>query len=219
MDQDVLSSRALVFAGGQFNKSDLDGVCIDTSDLIVGVDHGIEHCLACGLIPDIILGDFDSVEKSTLNNERVKQAEVIGYDARKNFSDLELALLHLEEKSVASVTLFGISGGRTDHHLFNWLLPFHKQWPYSIELVDSTVHAHLVSAQYPLSSRSYCAQTVSLLPMPQATGVCTTGLEYPLTGATLTMGSTRGLSNVATGSAFGVTVKEGQLLVFRVRAE
>ena len=52
-----------------------------------------------------------------------------------------------------------------------------------------------------------------------ADGVTTEGLEYPLTGETLEPGSSRGVSNVFTGTTARVTVENGILLAVRPEAE
>jgi len=214
-----LAQRAWVFAGGHYRVSDLDTKNISSDDLIVGVDHGIEHCLASDLTPDILIGDFDSVEQSLLSDPRLEHAERINYLRRKDQSDLELALEHLAKSAVNSVTLLGVSGGRSDHHLFNWMLSLQKSWPFSLELIDDTVHAYLVSAQFPLTRTAQQSQIVSLLPMPRASGVCTSGLEYPLNNASLLPGSTLGLSNVANESIVQVSVSDGSLLAFFIREQ
>jgi len=74
-----------------------------------------------------------------------------------------------------------------------------------------------VTSDYPLRRASQSGLTVSLLPFPDASGVSTSGLEYPLYDATLSAGTTLGLSNVTTGSEIVVSVKTGQALVFFVK--
>lgn len=189
------------------------------ADIVVGVDHGIAHCLAANLIPDVLMGDFDSVDDAVLNDVRLSNAQKISFPARKNQSDLQLALEWLNTKSVECVTLLGVSGGRSDHHLFNWLLPLHSAWNFSLEYIDASVHAHVVDVNNPLDVSATSGQTISILPLPEAMGVTTRGLEYPLKNAHLVAGSTLGLSNVASAVDIGVSLLSGRLLVFRVKTD
>ncbi len=213
-------TSAWVFAGGEFNVDELSADAISEADTIIGVDYGISHCLRLGLVPDILVGDFDSIDAAVLNDKRLVGVPRRRYPARKNSSDLELALHGLSETTVRRVVLLGISGGRSDHHLFNWLLPLQADWPFAVELIDHSVHAHLVSVDYPLLQvPAVIGQTVSILPMPEALGVTTQGLEYPLSGEALAHGSTLGLSNVADAIQISVSVSAGKLLVFRVKAD
>lgn len=212
-------SCAWVFAGGEFQLGDIQDCVIADTDIVVGVDHGIAHCLRLDLTPSVMVGDFDSIAPQLLDDERLNNVPRKSYPARKNSSDLELALHSLSDSAVSRVVLLGVSGGRSDHHLFNWMLPLLTDWPFAIELIDHSVHAHLVTASYPLHVPATIGQTISLLPMPEAIDVTTQGLDYPLHAHTLGSGSTLGLSNVANASTISVSVSAGRLLVFRVKAD
>ena len=211
------TKSAWVFAGGEFHVEDLDISCVNEHDTIVGVDRGIEHCLSTGLVPDLLMGDFDSVESTVLHDSRLAEKQIIRHPVRKNSSDLELALQWLSDSEIDRVVLLGISGGRSDHHLFNWMLPMQKIWPFSTELVDKSVHAYTVNATYPLHIPVHTGDTVSLLPMPDADGVVTEGLEYALHNASIGSGTTLGLSNIAVAETISVSIDSGQLLVFHVK--
>ena len=207
-----------MFAGGDFHIDDPGMACV-TPDIVIGVDRGIEHCLSVGIVPDVLIGDFDSVDGSVLHDSRLSHSETIRHPARKSSSDLELALRWLVNTDIERVVLLGISGGRSDHHLFNWMLPMQQAWPFSIELIDKSGYAYKVNAKYPLNISARPGQTISLIPMPDASGVTTSGLEYALQDATLTTGSTLGLSNVAVSETVSVSVSAGQLLAFHVKIE
>lgn len=212
-----MSARAWVVAGGDFHPDTIDLSAISSTDVVIGVDKGIGYCLSIGLIPDLLMGDFDSIDPVLLEDSRLEGVEKQCFPERKNSSDLDLALQWLRSSDVHHVTLIAISGGRSDHHLFNWLLPLQKELTFAIELIDASAHAYLVTPQHPLKTVADAGQLVSLVPMPEASGVSTQGLEYPLHDAELTAGSTLGLSNVASQVSIGVSVSKGKLLVFRVR--
>ena len=211
--------NAWVFAGGEFQTNCFNSDWIAAGDVVVGVDHGIAHCLNAGAVPDVMLGDFDSVDDAVLLDDRLAGVQRLRYPSRKNSSDLELALEWLSQAQVARVILMGVSGGRSDHHLINWLLASQERWPFAIEMIDSTVHAHVVTPRYELDVSAKIGQTVSLMPLFEASGVTTVGLEYALHEAHLVPGTTRGLSNVAAADIIRVSITAGRLLVFRVNAD
>ena len=211
-----MSAAAWVIAGGKLHPSTLDAAVIAPGDIVVGVDKGIGYCLQRDIVPDVLMGDFDSLDPAQLKDPRLDGVEKQSFPARKNSSDLELALQWLRTSEVSHVRLLAISGGRSDHHLFNWLLPLQGNWPFTIELIDASAHAHLVTPRNPLHTTTTLGQVVSLVPMPQASGVSTQGLEYPLHNAEMTAGSTLGLSNVASQLRIRVSISSGQLLVFRI---
>lgn len=208
--------RAWVFAGGDFQPEGFDHAWLSEGDMIVGVDHGIAHCLDTGLVPDVIIGDFDSVDSSVLSDRRLTDVTRKIYPARKASSDLELALDWLSDIEVDRVIVMGISGGRSDHHLINWMLPAQQRWSFAMELIDRTVHAHVVTPRHALNTSAQVGQTISLMPLPEASGVCTAGLEYALHDARMCVGTSLGLSNVASQETISVTISQGGLLVFLV---
>ncbi|MFK7892431.1 MAG: thiamine diphosphokinase [Granulosicoccus sp.] len=207
-----------VFAGGNFQRDDFSIESFDPdSDRCVAVDGGVEHCLAAGMTPHLLIGDLDSVHPSTLADRRLLEVPRQVYPTDKDASDLELALQVLEDWQPRKVSLLGVSGGRTDHMLFNWLLPLSRNWRFHMDILDSSVHAYVVTAERNLHVSAVPGQLLSVLALTDCTGVCLDGVEYPLAGATLQCGSTIGLSNRLTDDAFALTIDTGKLLTMLVR--
>lgn len=189
-------TRAIVFANGDCN----DAICtlanISKKDFLVCVDGGLRHCLAAGLQPNLLVGDLDSLDKASADAINGQHIECVQFPTQKNASDLELTLRTLLDRSIEEVVLLGISGGRTDHVLFNWQLAASRSWPYRLRLIDDYVDAQVVDSSRPLSITAEAGQTFSVIPLIQnAKGVEIAGAAYPLTGADLPLGSTLGLSN------------------------
>ncbi|MBX2836726.1 MAG: thiamine diphosphokinase [Gammaproteobacteria bacterium] len=208
--------RAWVFAGGAFAPEHLSE-SYSSEDLVVCVDSGLSHCLASGLQPSLLVGDFDSVDKSLL--ETISGVDIDQHSPRKNQSDLELALVQLQQQAVDEIVLLGVSGGRTDHLLFNWFLPQRYLGQARIRILDGTVDARLVSSKHPFSAHMASGLTVSLFPLNKVAGIVTHGLEYPLSNASMDPGTTLGLSNVSIGGEVSVTVTSGLLWLLEVVAE
>ena len=186
---------------------------------MVCADGGVVHCLAAGIIPDFLVGDFDSVDPEILDRSELASVQRESYPSEKNQSDLELCLdlLCQLETVPDDVILLGVSGGRSDHHLFNWLLPMLRDWPFGVRLIDDSVDACLVSASRPFKRSCEVGRTLSLVALSEASGVTTAGLEYPLCDAVLHPGSTCGLSNVISDKEVCVSLSNGQLLAMQIR--
>ncbi len=214
-----MASSALVFAGGDFSNNAMAGVASGEGVDVWCADRGVVHAAAAGLVPIKIVGDCDSVPEAKLAWALDAGAELIRLEREKNASDLEHTLRELVDRDYAHVTVLGVSGGRTDHTLFNWFLALQQDWPFSLTFVDSTVSAYLVHADAPFNAQIPADTTVSLVCRDSVSGVNTMGLKYPLTDARLMGGSTLGLSNeVARDAAeeltsVSVTVSTGRLLV------
>ena len=64
---------------------------------IICVDKGIELCKACGVVPNVLIGDFDSANQSSVEWARAKNIPVERYPADKDFTDTQLALKRAAE--------------------------------------------------------------------------------------------------------------------------
>lgn len=209
----VYNSRAIVFANGELGERALLRADIQDDDFIVCVDGGLTHAQALGIQPRLLIGDFDSAQSTDLKATNIANVERIKHPTTKDASDLELALQELQQREIQDVLLLGISGGRTDHGLFNWMLPAVKAWAYRLRLLDETADAHVVNRTQPFKSKVKSGSLISLLPLRAVAGVTTTGLEYPLSNASIKPGSTLGLSNVVCANDVTVELASGVLLV------
>ncbi len=215
-----MSRSALVFAGGPFEHSTWPLAQALGYDDVWCADSGLIHAKACGLSPDVVVGDFDSAPKNLLHEASASGAKLIQHPADKNASDLELTLHELAKANYSQVTLLAFSGGRTDHSLFNWMLALQQDWPFQLTIFDDTVSAYLVHGTIHFCAPLAKGTQVSLLPRDSVSGVTTQGLKYPLFDARLMGGSTLGLSNEADGSEeVSVSVESGRLLVLVVHSD
>jgi len=212
--------RALVLAGGDFAPATLDGLPLEGAR-VVCVDRGLVHALAANLAPTLLVGDLDSVPAELLARPGFAELPRRVFPADKDASDLALALHALadEPEPPDEVIVAGVSGGRTDHLLFNWFLPARRAWPFALRLVDASVEAVVVTPERPFVGVAVVGRTFSLLPLGRVDGVTTRGLRYALAGATLEPGSTLGLSNVVAAGAVSVEVARGTVLALAGRAD
>jgi len=200
-----VKKSALVFAGGSFLVETLQWVSEEAKQADVWcADRGVEHAISCGLWPKVIVGDCDSVSPKALQDAIAHGAEIIKHPQDKNASDLELTLKELTDSQYSDITLLAVSGGRTDHALFNWMLIMQQDWPYQLSVVDETISAYLVHSDVSFSAQLSPGTTVSLLSRESVAGVTTKGMKYPLTDARLMGGSTLGLSNEVANEKAGI---------------
>lgn len=114
--------HAAIFANGVIEDYAMISLKASLCQTIIAVDGGIEHCLNLGMIPDILIGDMDSVDQAIL--EELPHLKQIKYPKEKDESDLELALDYCNLDLFEKVTIFGGLGGFLDHTLANlFLLP------------------------------------------------------------------------------------------------
>ena len=185
--------------------------------VVVAADSGVAHALALGLIVDIAVGDFDSLDPETLASVEATGTRVERHPVAKDATDLELALDVALGLGAEQVVVLGGHGGRLDHFLANGLVLAAPQ--YGGVEVEAVVGDAIVSVVRPGPSLRFggrSGQTVTILPMHgPAAGVRTEGLRYPLHGETLPAGTTRGVSNELVADEAQVSLTGGVVLVVR----
>ncbi|MBP5453453.1 MAG: thiamine diphosphokinase, partial [Lachnospiraceae bacterium] len=79
--------NCLIISGGEFNSlpSDFE------YDYCIACDHGFDHAKKLGIKPDLLIGDFDSLESI---KDDFKDVPVQSFDTRKDDTDTMLAIKH-----------------------------------------------------------------------------------------------------------------------------
>ncbi|MDT8716469.1 thiamine diphosphokinase [Clostridium sp. 19966] len=108
----------IVSAGNRPCKKLIEEEAMD-SDYIIGVDKGNEYLYESNMIPNLMLGDFDSIDEEKLNNYIKNNNVYIRYPAEKDYTDTELAVIKSIELGAKAVTILGCIGTRMDHTLGN----------------------------------------------------------------------------------------------------
>jgi len=219
MDQSPTGAgrRALIVTGGRLGDWVLDE--IETADYIIGADSGADFLVRRGIVPDLALGDFDSVAPERLPLIRETARSFQSVDAvDKDWTDTELALREAVGRGYAEVRIAGGLGTRFDHSLANvHLLRQARLTGSEACLVDEHNEIRLCAGRSALKSDDRFPY-VSLLPLTTVvTGVTLTGFRYPLTDATLRLGWSIGVSNVLDAPLGTVTIAEGEVLIIRSR--
>lgn len=180
---------------------------IEETDLVIAADGGLKHTRALGIIPDVILGDFDSLGFTP------EGANV--FPVEKDDTDAMLAVRHGLAQGCDLFFLYGsLDGPRLDHTIANFqTLQF---------LADHGAVGYLIGKDFMLTTvknggirfPAGCEGTVSVFCLgADARGVSIEGLYYGLTDGTLTAGFPLGVSNHFTGGEASICVSEGSLLV------
>ena len=202
--------RAIIFANGVTSPPPT----FQPDDLIIAADGGARHCLALGLTPHLVVGDFDSLDDDRLKLLRELGVELVQYPIRKDYTDLELALQHACQRGATEILVLAALGGRWDQTLANVLLLANQEFAtLEICLIDGAQEIRLVHAGQHLEIHGNPGDTVSLIPLNgDAQGITTEDLEYPLHSETLRFGGTRGISNMMIAPSAAVFLKHGTLL-------
>jgi thiamine pyrophosphokinase len=105
----------------------------------VGADRGSLHLMANGIIPDIAIGDFDSISKKEQKLVQDNVPIFKRFPPEKDDTDSELCLLAAREKfNAQEYYVYGATGGRIDHFLVNlFTLLIRDSWTFMTNFITS----------------------------------------------------------------------------------
>jgi thiamine pyrophosphokinase len=183
--------------------------------LLVAADAGAEWCVALGRTPDLAVGDFDSAETGAPARLRSLGVEVQEHSAAKDASDLDLAVSAAIARGASRLTLTACFGGRLDHTLASLgsLMRASVGLAADVQEPSFAAWAFEAPARSGISLSVEPGGTLSVFSLGSAVGVTVRGGTFPLDDATLDPLSSRGLSNIASGTRFSVSASEGSVVV------
>ena len=182
---------------------------------VICADGGARHVEAAGILPDLIVGDMDSLDAQREAYYEAKGCRIIRHPRRKDETDTELALHEAFRMEPAEVWIWGALGYRIDHTLANIsLLVQGKRKGIEVKLIDAWCDLFLIDRRMVLEGEA--GQTVSLFPYGgPAVGVTLTGFEFPLRSAVMEIGRPHGVSNRMTAGKGIIELDSGWLLAVR----
>lgn len=199
--------RCFIFAAGTFyglRETPAPG------DLVIAADAGYLTCRKAGVTPDLLLGDFDSM------NQPADFANVRRVPVEKDDTDTMLAIKTALEEGCGEVYLYGGTGGkRLDHTLANLqsLLYLRRRGARGY-LYDDDFLWTVIENEELTVPRTVKWGLLSVFCLgARAEGVDEIGLQYPLEDGTLTAEFPLGVSNHIVESSATVRVRNGVLAV------
>ncbi len=199
----------LLIANGELDCRVVERISFRSVGKIVAADGGALRALACGLIPDVVIGDLDSVQR--LDRSRLPKTEFLLRPSQE-LNDLEKALQYCREQGATHLVLLGLTGRRLDHTLNNLSVLSRYDRFFTLEIYDRYGQIFLVRDRF--SYQGTPGQNISLIPLGKVEGVTTRGLKYPLRDEALIFGKREGLSNEVVENPVEITLRQGLLFVF-----
>lgn len=206
--------KGLIISSGKINDYSLLKKLICENDYIVCADGGLNHIMQIDKIPNIVLGDLDSISDLGIKYISEKNIEVEKFPSKKNNTDTELAIMHLVNKGIDDITLIGGTGTRLDHSLANiYLLKKVNKDGIVFKIVDENNVINLVSDSITISRSE--DRFISIIPLNyEGIVVSLVGFKYPLKEKYIEFSSTLGISNEIIDEKGIVIIHKGEALVF-----
>jgi thiamine pyrophosphokinase len=200
----------LLLLGGEGPSRDLLEPILPAITFSVAADSGFDLARRLNIVPDLLVGDFDSLEPSPELRDFPEQ-RMRRYPSDKDETDAELGLQALWDRGFQRVVVAGGGGGRMDH-LLGLVALFERDkaptlWYTSKEIIQIVEGNQIIS--------DCRGQTVSFFPLGgDVSGMSSKGLKWPLDGLEWRRGD-MGVSNLICEDRCEVSLKKGRLLMVR----
>lgn len=209
--------KYLIVSGGTVNEGFLTKIVKNGGfDVILAADAGMEALYRDHILPDIIVGDFDSVNPDTLEYFHDKeQIEVCMLNPEKDDTDTEYAIREAIRRGAREIVIVGGTGTRIDHVLGNiCLLGIGLEHQVKICLMDEHNRMRMIDQPLTLKKAEQYGKYVSLIPFSEyVQGVTLRGFKYPLTDYTMGGFNSLGISNEIVSEESSISLTSGQLIV------
>ncbi|GBF34057.1 thiamin pyrophosphokinase [Desulfocucumis palustris] len=210
--------RCVILSGGSAGGLDWLAGVIRRGDRVICVDRGADYAAKLGLLPDLIIGDMDSLDSQTLLDFSRRGAEIKTFPAEKDETDTTLALAEALAGQPDEVVILGALGTRFDHSLANvHLLRLAGDKGVPAKIINQFNEISLVTPGEPAILKGLPGETFSLLPLTaEVTGVNVTGARWPLRDAVFSIGNPYGISNEVAADRVEISITSGLLLLIKI---
>lgn len=231
---DIQSDFALYFLKKNIEKAGRENI------RLIAADRGLEFFLDYLILPDVVIGDFDSLSEDGKNflemqSEDIpyggmlewklqkgegKVVEVVRLRPEKDDSDTQSAMNYAIQNGAKEIVILGVTGNRVDHLMANFgLLILAQKQGAEVALADRYNYMKLISSGTILKKAEQFGKYVSFFPLGgDVTGLTLEGFKYPLDKYHLTTADS-GLtaSNEISEEYAKVTYESGTLLMIMSR--
>lgn len=209
--------KVLIVSGGTAPSKELIQEQIKDNSLIVCADGGGNYLYNYKIIPQYLVGDFDSIDREALMFFKNNNCKIEKYPKDKNFTDTEIALNKALDLKADEIVFTGCTGSRLDHVFANLGLllkcnylnvkGYIKDENNVIELLygSKRIKGHK-GETFSLHAYCDCVRNLSII-----------GAKYKLDNYNLYIGDGRTVSNEFLDNYVNITFDTGKLLLVRAR--
>ncbi len=199
-------NTCIIISGGEFHPfpDNLE------YDYVIACDHGYDYALKLGIVPDLILGDFDSCD---FDKENVTDIPIETFPICKDDTDTMLAIKKALSLGYRNIVIVCALGSRFDHSLANiQSMAYVAEHGGTCELFGKGEHLMtLCNCSVKLPYKESCSLSLFSL-TDRCEGVSISGSSYDCENVTFTNTFPLGVSNKWNEAVVTVSVKSGILL-------
>lgn len=207
--------RVVIISGGKAPKEATIRNYINDDTYIISADSGANVLYEYKIFPDVLLGDFDSIDENILKYYETSGCTIKRYKAEKNFTDTEAAVEEAIRLNPEEIYFLGSTGTRIDHTLANLGL-LYRCYLKGIDshIVDDNNNISIYGSNFTFDEAK--GQIFSL----QAFGsmvknLSIKGAKYGLINYDLFFGDPRTVSNECIDTPVKITFDSGILILIK----
>lgn len=222
-----------VVASSDFNKKHfVNGLKNNMFSYIIAADGGYKHLEDCEAVPNLAIGDFDSLGyvpkedkicsvqlKTDVDNKTLKPLRVMQYPVNKDKSDLELAIDEAIAQKPNLIMVYGALGKRLDHTISTTQMLSHcSDYNIGIFCIGSDYSCVVVKgpSEFGLGipNKPNCDKTISVFSLTDVSLIeQSQGLKWQYVNTALTSSMSLGVSNEINSNQVKLKVKQGKVLM------
>ncbi len=205
--------KVVIISGGKAPSKEILLNEIKEANLIIGADKGCEVLYKYDIIPDYILGDFDSANMDIINSIEAKAGKKIKFKREKDYTDTEIAYNLAVERGASEIILLGATGTRYDHSLSNLGLMLRGlKKSIKVKVIDDNNYIFLTDK--PITLYGNKGDTISFHAYCDVVENFTIiGAKYNLSNYTLRLGDSLTTSNEFMEEKINITFDSGIVMV------
>lgn len=204
-------SHFAIVANGPFNKNFVQKYKKEA--ILIALDGASNHLDAHGVIPDFILGDFDSITQITKKHFQNLRVPFIPM-SDQSLTDIEKEIQFWVTKGAKKITLIcALGGNRNDHSFANLsLLRRHHGKGYKVEIETEEEIIEFLKDETAIRNATVGGK-FGLFGFPSATAEVA-ALEWLLSNYALEMGRQESACNIVKASPLTVHIKGEALMIW-----
>ncbi|MFQ9516108.1 MAG: thiamine diphosphokinase [Eubacterium sp.] len=182
------------------------------NEYVIAADGGLETLNQLAIVPDLIVGDFDSLGYVPKGNN------VIRYKVEKDDTDMMLAVKKAMEMGFCTIEIFGGTGGRVDHTIANIQTMLYASQKGVAITMTAKAQTYYVITNERITLESRPSGNLSVFAIGgDAWNVNVKGAKYVAAGLNLTPDNPTAVSNSYIGSDVTISVERGSVLIISDR--
>ncbi|WP_138159218.1 thiamine diphosphokinase [Peptoniphilus catoniae] len=202
----------LVSGGKQIDKSILKKYAHGA--YIVCADYGVKNFIGTDFIPNLVVGDLDSIDEDCKKFIYDNKLKVKKLNCRKDYTDTEVALNLILESGVDEIVMLSATGSRMDHSLANLMLLRGMYGKVDAKIIDNNNEVFYVKpGDYLIEKEDY--KYISIVPLSEDIIMSSKGLDYETDHLRISLNSSTGVSNEIVNCFANIKIHSGDGFIIK----